>query len=522
MSDGDRFLIVNADDFGRSPGINDGVIRAHLEGIVTSASLMVRWPAAVEAARYAREHPGLSVGLHVDLGEWSFRDGEWVIEYEVVPEDDTAAVRAEIEAQLVRFEALLGRPPTHLDAHQHVHRSGVPAQVVGELGARLGAPVRFAHPDVRSCGDFYGQTGKGEPLPASVAPVALAAIVAELPSGWTELICHPAADTSAPGMYRAERRTELDSLCDPGVRAALESAGIALRSFADLAPAASPSGHPSNGTHEREPHPKRQQTDTDDRGTYGRYWDYYVDRFEARKAEGENGELTWPGDEWDSPAAWQKCFEGLFPADRLTDWRRIVEIGPGSGKYTVKLLEESSAEVRGYDVSERFLEVCRERCQEHVDGGRLGLHRLGAVDPAQLLDDLREAGWGRRVDCFSSIDAMVHIDLQYLVVYWMTAGMVLRPGGHLVMTLNDVTHDPGFEKLMRDISWTFPAQGRPLGSGKFEWLSPDIIASLLPRIGFRIEKLVHNGRDLEVVAELTEPERADALEAYLRPRDDAG
>ncbi|PYS69828.1 MAG: hypothetical protein DMF73_14065 [Acidobacteria bacterium] len=56
-----RYLIVNADDFGQSPGINRGVIEAHENGIVTSASLMVRWPAAAEAAQYARGHPDLSV-----------------------------------------------------------------------------------------------------------------------------------------------------------------------------------------------------------------------------------------------------------------------------------------------------------------------------------------------------------------------------------------------------------------------------------------------------------------------------
>jgi len=96
VTNGERCLIVNADDFGRSPGINDGVLRAHREGIVTSASLMVRWPAAVEAARYAREHPHLSVGLHLDFGEWSFRDGEWVPEYEVVADHDAEALRADL------------------------------------------------------------------------------------------------------------------------------------------------------------------------------------------------------------------------------------------------------------------------------------------------------------------------------------------------------------------------------------------------------------------------------------------
>ena len=506
-----RHLIVNADDFGRSPGINDGIISGHREGIVTSASLMVRWPAAAEAARHARENPKLGVGLHVDLGEWSFRDGDWVLEYEVVADDDADAVRAEIERQVARFGALMGRPPTHLDAHQHVHRSGVPGEIVREVGLRLGVPTRFFHPEIRTCGDFYGQTGTGDPLPAAVEPDALNSLVAGIPPGWTELICHPASDGDTPGMYRAERRIELDSLCDPGVRATLESAGILLGSFADLTAAttAAPSVN-GNGA-------APTAADEDDRGAYGRFWDYYVERFGALKASGPNAELAWPGDEWGSPDLWERRFRNLFPPTAVEGWRRAVEIGPGSGKYTSRLLAESSADVRGYDVSERFLDVCRERCRTHIEAERLSLHRLAAVDPAQLLDDLRDAGWGRRVDGLYAIDTMVHIDLQHLVAYWITAGLVLRPGGLLVMTLPDATHEPGFDKLLRDISWTFPVQGRPLGSGKFEWLSPDLVASLLPRLGFRIERLEHDARDLEVVAELTDPARAEALERYLRP-----
>src|SRR5271157_1529204 len=62
-----RRLIVNADDFGRSESINQAVIRAHREGILTTASLMVNEPAAEQAARLARENPGLGVGLHLAL-----------------------------------------------------------------------------------------------------------------------------------------------------------------------------------------------------------------------------------------------------------------------------------------------------------------------------------------------------------------------------------------------------------------------------------------------------------------------
>ena len=70
-----RVLVVNADDYGRTEGVNRGIIEAHERGIVTSASLMVRWPAAREAAAYVRGGWRLGLGLHVDLGEWVFRGG---------------------------------------------------------------------------------------------------------------------------------------------------------------------------------------------------------------------------------------------------------------------------------------------------------------------------------------------------------------------------------------------------------------------------------------------------------------
>src|SRR6266850_4277832 len=96
----ERYLIVNADDFGQSPGVNRGIVTAHEQGIVTSASLMVRWPAAAEAAAYGRTHAGLSVGLHVDLSEWVYRDETWVPLYQVVPLDNRAAVAEEVSRQL--------------------------------------------------------------------------------------------------------------------------------------------------------------------------------------------------------------------------------------------------------------------------------------------------------------------------------------------------------------------------------------------------------------------------------------
>src|SRR5919106_4756433 len=103
MALSERVLIVNADDFGRSPGVNRGVMRAHEEGIVTSATLMVNWPAAEEAAAYANPST-LSVGLHLDLGEWEYRDGEWHPRYEAPGAETEDGVAGEIARQLERFE----------------------------------------------------------------------------------------------------------------------------------------------------------------------------------------------------------------------------------------------------------------------------------------------------------------------------------------------------------------------------------------------------------------------------------
>ena len=228
----ERVLIVNADDFGRSPGVNRGVIRAHEEGIVTSATLMVRWPDADQAAAYARRG-SLSVGLHVDLGEWEYRDGEWPARYEVLDHFSEEAVAEELSRQLERFEALIGRPPTHFDSHQHVHNKEPVRSAVQQVAQRLGVPVRALTPGIGYLG-FHGQDGEGNPLPDAISVEALVETIEELPEGVTEVGCHPAAEADHPATYDRERLRELETLCDPRVAAAIDSCGVTLRSFAEL------------------------------------------------------------------------------------------------------------------------------------------------------------------------------------------------------------------------------------------------------------------------------------------------
>jgi chitin disaccharide deacetylase len=235
-----RVVIVNADDFGQSAGVNRGVILAHEEGVVTSASLMVRHAAAREAAAYARQNRRLSVGLHVDLGEWTCRNGEWIALYDVLPLDDAEMVGEEIARQLDIFRQLLGHDPTHLDSHQYVHLRPLVRPVIAPLAEHLSVPLRNVTPQVRYCGEFYGQTAGGTPLPEALTAEHLMALLRALPSGLTELGCHPGFCDDLVTMYRAERREELKALCDPLVREALDALGIELRSFAEVRDEAAP------------------------------------------------------------------------------------------------------------------------------------------------------------------------------------------------------------------------------------------------------------------------------------------
>jgi predicted glycoside hydrolase/deacetylase ChbG (UPF0249 family) len=229
-----RRLVVNADDFGFSTGINRGVIRGHERGIITSASLMVRQPAAPAAGEYARANSELGVGLHVDLGEWVYSEGEWRVRYSVVPVEDEVAIEAEVGRQLSRFRALVGRDPGHLDSHQHVHRTEPVRQVMLRLARRLGVPLRGTDRGIPYCGQFYGQSERGSSCAAVVSASALVRLLEALPAGDTELACHPARKADFESAYRGERLLELRALCDPTVRQTVAAERIELCRFSDL------------------------------------------------------------------------------------------------------------------------------------------------------------------------------------------------------------------------------------------------------------------------------------------------
>jgi chitin disaccharide deacetylase len=221
-----RYLIVNADDLGASAGVNRGILEAHERGIVTSASLMVDMPAAAEFASRKDEAPRLSVGLHATL---TSEGGELKIEL--------GECRETLERQLQRFDLLLGRAPTHLDSHHNVHLE-YPAlgTVFEETAAELGVPLR-ARSAARYYADFYGQWDDGESHPELVGVENLGEVLArEVGPGVTELGCHPGYPGDGfESSYLVEREAEVRTLCDPRVRERVETLGIRLIGFAELA-----------------------------------------------------------------------------------------------------------------------------------------------------------------------------------------------------------------------------------------------------------------------------------------------
>jgi predicted glycoside hydrolase/deacetylase ChbG (UPF0249 family) len=225
-----RHLIVNADDFGASRGVNRGIVDAHRRGIVTSASLTVTGRALEDAVALSREHPGLHVGLHFDV---------WGEDERTFDTRDLAATRDELLRQLDRFAASMGRPPTHVDSHRHAHRERHLFESFREWVAPLGVPLR-CDGRVRFVGGFYAQWEWQVSDLAHVSVERLQEILREeVPPGWTELSCHPGLVDPEEGyraVYLREREAELATLTDPRIRQTVEALGIRLAGYGDVPP----------------------------------------------------------------------------------------------------------------------------------------------------------------------------------------------------------------------------------------------------------------------------------------------
>jgi chitin disaccharide deacetylase len=245
VSSSGRWLIINADDLGYDPAVNEGIVLAMRSGVVTSATLMVNLPHSEHGATLAR---GLPVGLHLNLSRGAPVSPGFppsMLQHGAFDEARVSQLRPdvvveEVLAQLARAEELLGRPPTHVDVHRHLHQISPVLEGLSRVAAARGLPMRaldeamrteLRRRGVRTTDHFVGEAG-GE---AYWTEQRFAGTVTGLAEGTTELMCHPGyPPRETRTSYALQRAVELATLMSTTARRALDEAGVTLGSFADL------------------------------------------------------------------------------------------------------------------------------------------------------------------------------------------------------------------------------------------------------------------------------------------------
>jgi hopanoid biosynthesis associated protein HpnK len=289
-----RRLIVNADDFGFTAGVNRAIFEAHTHGIVTSSTLMATGPAFEDAVRLAKQAPRLSVGCHALLidgepvldalrlptitakhsGKARFRDGlKSFAARALTGRLDPGEIEAETAAQIRKIQSA-GITVSHVDSHKHTHvfpavlrpllRAALACGVravrnpfgarqpltSGELLARPNLWTRYA--EVRILRTLAGKfrdaaRRQGMATPDGTLGIIVTgaldeqlfrAIAAIIPEGTWEFVCHPGYNDAdlqrAQTRLRESRETELRVLTMPAAKQLLEDQGIALISYREL------------------------------------------------------------------------------------------------------------------------------------------------------------------------------------------------------------------------------------------------------------------------------------------------
>lgn len=266
-----RYLIVNGDDFGLSPGVSRGILRAHREGILTSTTFMVNLPWAAEMALLLKEAPNLGVGVHLNLttgapvlppeqvpslvgAEGQFVRSPWRVLTRIRPEE----ARREWAAQVEKGIALLGRMPTHLDTHRFLQAYPPLCEAMLAVAREYGIKaVRILNPQFVPVGIFQRwspagflvnralrksakmtrESGLACPDETVAGDFDLAGLLQRLDrlgEGTTEMVSHPGeVDESLLRLtsLREQRLVELAALTAPEARRRVAERGIQLVHF---------------------------------------------------------------------------------------------------------------------------------------------------------------------------------------------------------------------------------------------------------------------------------------------------
>ena len=262
-----RKLVVNADDFGFTRDVNQGIVQAHRQGILTATTLMATGAAFDDAVRLAQENPALDIGIHLVLvGEAPFP--ATVAQLVCAVALGRVPIYDQLQAQVQRI-LNAGLKPTHLDTHKHTHLLPPVLDAVAHLSEEyripwvrrpFDLPLTPAGPSVpwtkratsKSLGIVRGHFARvlaahgcrstdhfaGFQITGHYAAADLARLIRALPEGSTEFMCHPGICSDelrgARTRLKESREQELRALTSPEVRAALGEAGVELVSYREL------------------------------------------------------------------------------------------------------------------------------------------------------------------------------------------------------------------------------------------------------------------------------------------------
>ncbi len=271
-------VIINADDFGFSPGITEGILRAHREGVVTSTTIAANMPAAADAVKHLAEAPNLGVGVHLNVSQGPplSKAGAALAGPDGIMKNTAIgvmlavmrrpwllrAIEAEFEAQILWLKEL-GVTPTHLDSHRHIHGFTPIFSRVARLarqyhirfvrwyGERLPgagwakAPAKqrrtgmvlnvFTIANAVIASDLRGTRGTwGVAHTGGIDSAWLEQVARSVRTGVTEIMTHPGTggDVAASvSRLRESRKIELAALCDPAVREEFQRNGVELTHY---------------------------------------------------------------------------------------------------------------------------------------------------------------------------------------------------------------------------------------------------------------------------------------------------
>jgi predicted glycoside hydrolase/deacetylase ChbG (UPF0249 family) len=248
------YLTINADDFGFARDVNAGIVEAHLEGVLTSTTLMANGNAFEDAVKLALETPTLDVGCHLVLVQ-----GRSALTGHPLPESLSQLVPMVITGRLdayaefaAQIEKIVGAGirPSHLDTHKHTHLLPRVFRAVVQLAREYSIPYvrlpvdatlpmsgtirryydRMLNPGVVTTDHFIGFR-----LTGSLTEETLAKALLDLPEGQTEFMCHPGrlGDELARAQTRlkASRVKELEALTSPRIREIIATQQIRLGPF---------------------------------------------------------------------------------------------------------------------------------------------------------------------------------------------------------------------------------------------------------------------------------------------------